>query len=529
METLEDIKRKYKDYSKEELQLELYKKDILLAELRHLIHGKKSEKHASNQVMYESRGLFDEAELNQDPEQQEVDSADDSIGTTNPEETPPKKKIRKTKKFSTEGLPTEIEINDLPEDQKIDENGKPLRQVGTDIKKVIELTPAKIFVREIHTPKYAKDIESAEGISTEFVSAPKEKQVFDKSPASASLLAYIITSKYMDALPLYRQQHIFLRFGLELSRNTMANWVIEASKLCRPLYNLLGEDILESPVIHCDETRTQTLIEPNKSAESQSYMWCVGRTVEFSAVLFHYSPYRNKSAAFELLDNYSGYVTCDGYSVYEAITKKLDIKLTGCFAHMRRKFEQARKLAAKNGKKKPENTALEVLQNIALLYKIEDEIKGLPPDKKYEMRQMQSKPIIEQLKEWLDKYSLEILPSSPLGKAISYALEQWSKLVVFLENGNIAIDNNFIERRIRPFTIGRNNWMFSVSQSGAEASAIFYSLIETAKLNGICPFDYLTIVFKELAKDNTLESLERLLPYNISQHFNVKKLPKPHE
>ena len=153
----------------------------------------------------------------------------------------------------------------------------------------------------------------------------------------------------------------------------------------------------------------------------------------------------------------------------------------------------------------------------------------MPPDEKLKIRQERSKPTIENLKDWLDLHCEQVLPSSPTGKAISYALGQWDKMIVFLESGYVPIDNNFIERRIRPFTIGRNNWVFSVSQEGAEASAIFYSLVETAKFNGICPYDYLKIIFKELTKENDLESLEKLLPYNISQYFNVKKLPKAHE
>jgi hypothetical protein len=332
----------------------------------------------------------------------------------------------------------------------------------------------------------------------------------------------------MDALPLYRQQFIFSRYGLQVNRNTMANWVIKGADLARPLINLMKDDILSGPVL-CDETRTQTLIEPGKTAESQSYMWCIGRNIDFSAVVFHYSPDRNKAAAFELLANYEGYLTCDGYSVYDAIAKQVNINLTGCFAHVRRKFDSAVKIAKKNGKKAADTLALKALEIIAKLYAIEEELKGASPDEKLKVRQEKSKPIVEELKGWLDQHSEEVIPSSPTGKAISYALGQWNKLVVFLESGYVPIDNNFIERRIRPFTVGRNNWVFSVSQDGAEASAVFYSLIETAKLNGICPYDYLQIVFKELMKENDLESLEKLLPYNISNHFDVKKLPKPHE
>jgi len=530
METLEDVKRKYRNASQETMLMDLYKKDIRIAELEELQYGKKSEKNGSKSVLYQSRGMFDEAELNQEPSDDKSSEGQNSeIGSTMPDDSPKPPRKRKPKKYCLENLPKEIEINDLPEDEKFDENGKPLRQIGTDIKKIIEITPAKIILREIHTPKYAKDIDSSEGISTEIISAAKEPSIIPKSPASPSLLAYIITRKYMDAMPLYRQQLMFQRYGLELNRNTMANWVIKSADNFMPLHNLMNEDILSGPAIHCDETRTQTLIEPNKTAESQSYMWCLGRNVGISAVTFHYSPYRNKAAAFDLLNDYTGYVTCDGYSVYESIAKQIDITLTGCFAHVRRKFESARKVAKKNGMKEPDIQAIQALSIIALLYVIESEIKELPPDEKYKIRQEKSKPIVEKLKIWLDLRSLTVLPSSPTGKAISYALGQWDKLVVFLEDGHVAIDNNFIERRIRPFTIGRNNWVFSVSQDGAKASAMFYSFVESAKLNGICPYDYLKIVFKELAKENNMESLEKLLPYNISQHFNVKKLSKPHE
>ncbi len=347
--------------------------------------------------------------------------------------------------------------------------------------------------------------------------APKPKQPIEKSIAGPGMLAYVATQKYCDALPLYRQSEIFKRAGLELDRTNLANSMIRCGQLVQPLINLLHEQLLEEPVIHLDETTVQVLNEPGKSAESQSYMWVMGSFSASPAVLFHYADSRRQSVPLDLLDESVGAIMVDGYEGYEKACQQYGITRIGCWAHARRKLMDA-KAVQKKGKTGKADQGLAFIQK---LYALEKALKEQPPDERYRRRQQEAKPVIDKLRAWLEKSPPQVPPQTAIGKALHYLHTQWDRLVRYLDDGAYPIDNNRAENAIRPFTVGRKNWLFANSQAGAKASANLYSLIETAKANGLNPYEYLRVVFKELPNAQSVEAIETLLPWNVNTNSHL--------
>jgi transposase len=340
------------------------------------------------------------------------------------------------------------------------------------------------------------------------VTAGKPKQPIEKSMASPRLLATIATRKYVDGLPLYRQAATFARMGLELDRTTQANWMMKCGGLIQPLINLIHEHMLEQSVLHMDETRVQVLDEPGRKPQSQSHMWVL-RSVERPAVLFHYAPSRSADVPRQLLGDYQGALMVDAYEGYSPVCMNPGITRLGCWAHARRGFFDAKQAYGMNRTGKAD----EALAHIQALYRIEQEAKDKPPEERLALRRDKATKIIGQLRTWLDQHLERTPPKSILGKAMRYLAHQWPHLIRYLENGNYPIDNNPAENAIRPFVIGRKNWLFSATPRGADASANLYSLIETAKANDLEPQAYLTHVFTELPNAQTLTDIEALLPW----------------
>jgi transposase len=394
---------------------------------------------------------------------------------------------------------------------------KSLVKIGEEIIEKLEFIPAQVKVIEYVTPIF-----KATCCENVFVQPARDPDPIPKSFVTPSLLAQIVIAKFVDSMPLYRQERFFNRLDIDLDRTTMARWMIQAAELASPLDNLMFGDLIESDVIHMDETTIQVLNEPNRAAESKSYMWTLGRQGPQPIILYRYYENRNKKAASELLLGFTGVVVCDGYNVYESLAKDGAFILAGCMAHVRRKFWLAEKWAKKEAKDATSIIASRALALIRSLYAIEASLAGMSLDMILETRQKKSLPILNALKAWLLDASTKVLPSCPTGKAISYALDQWEKIVYYASDARVPIDNNFMEAHIRPFTIGRKNWLFAASQKGAHASATLYSLIETCKANGIDPLSYLTLIFKELPKVKDAEGYVKLLPYNVSAHFEIK-------
>jgi hypothetical protein len=309
-------------------------------------------------------------------------------------------------------------------------------------------------------------------------------QPIPKSIASPALLAHVCTAKYADALPLYRQEDILRRAGIELPRATLANWMLKLGELVVPLINLLRDTVLECGVVQMDETTVQVLKEQNKAASTKSYMWVQrGGPPGKPVILFDYDPSRSGTVPVRLLDGFSGFLQCDGYEGYSAVGKREDIVLVGCWAHARRKFDEAIKAQGKKGKAKA-GRATTGLAFIQKLYRIEKLAREVSAQERLRHRQEQAVPLLGEMRAWLDKSLPEVPPQSAVGKALNYLHGQWPKLVRYVEDGQIDIDNNAAERAIRPFVIGRNNWLFSDTVRGAEASARLSSLILTDKANG---------------------------------------------
>jgi transposase len=329
--------------------------------------------------------------------------------------------------------------------------------------------------------------------------------------ATASLLSYIAISKYADALPLYRQEQMFKRIGVELSRATLAFWMIQVGKALGPIIALLEEALLEGSVIHMDETPVQVLKEPGRKAQSQSYMWVrMGGMTDHPIVLFNYDPSRGGQVPTRLLKEFKGYLMTDGYAGYHAVTSH-DITGLGCWAHARRKFKEAEKI---QGKSKGSGKVQMALNEIQKIYAIERHIREKPPDERQQIREARAGPILDKMRDWLDQSLDQVAPKTTLGKALKYLDSEWPRLIRYVGDGRLPIDNNACENAIRPFVVGRKNWLFSDSQAGAESSAAIYSLIETAKRAGHEPWHYLTHVLTELPTTEP-DDLHTLLPYNI--------------
>lgn len=419
---------------------------------------------------------------------------------------------KKTGRTKIPGHITRIEVvYDLADADKFcDHDGHALHKIGEEVLEQLEIIPASVQVKRSVRLKYACR-HCDQGIKT----ATAPKQPIPKSLASPSLLSGIVVNKYQDGLPLYRQQSILKRAGIELPRATLSNWMIQCADLLTPLINLYRDRLLSSTLIHMDETPIQVLREPDKPATSKSYMWlqCSGEH-DHPVVLYDYSPTRSGDVPKQLLEGYRGLLQTDGYAGYRGVADNDGIELIGCWAHARRKFDTAIK-ANKGIKGAVNGNAGRAMNEIQKLYRIEKQVKGKTPEEIYKIRQRKSKPIIEKLRKWLEETKPTITPKSLTGKALTYLDNQWPYLTAYLEHGEAAIDNNKAERAIRPFVIGRKNWLFANSVKGAKASSTLYSIIETAKANKIEPWHYLNLVFKDLPNAETVEEIEALLPWNV--------------
>jgi transposase len=328
-------------------------------------------------------------------------------------------------------------------------------------------------------------------------------------------VAYVVSSKFEDALPFYRQEKLFKRLGVDLSRATMCGWAIEAANRCMPLIELLEKEVRAGPLVRADETVLQVLKEPGRAATTKSYMWVfLGGAAENPAVVYQYHPSRAGEVAREFLEGYRGYVQTDGYTGYNELRSEAGIVQVGCWAHVRRKFFEVSK-ATKNAV-----SAQEAMRYIGRLYAVEHDAdrKNHGAEERKALRQREAVPILEEFKGWLDRRVEQVPPQSLLGKAIHYALGQWERLVRYVEDGILTPDNNRAENAIRPFVIGRKNWLFSDTPRGANASAVLYSLIETAKANKVEPYWYLRYIFEKLPRvGSDLKDFKTLLPQYLDK------------
>lgn len=383
--------------------------------------------------------------------------------------------------------------------------GHALHRMGEEVSEHIEFIPAQIRVTRNIRPKYSCRTCETQGTEVQIQIADVPPAIIPKSMATPSLLAQIISSKMHYGLPLYRQEKMFSEAGIELSRQTMSRWLITCADKLNPLLAMMKTKLLQQPALWADET-TVNVLDVDKST---CYMWVYGCGLEASTspklVLFDYQDGRSGQHPINFLAGYSGYLQVDGYAGYE----KTDATLVGCWAHARRKFVEAQQAQGK-GKTGKADWAINHIQK---LYALESKLKSKDADTKYQQRQQFAAPLLQQLWEWLEKSKDTIPQESYLGKAIHYTLNQWPKLIKYIEDGQLNIDNNRAERAVKPFVIGRKAWLFANTTSGAKASAALYSIVETAKINGLEPYDYLTTLFKELPFADTTDKLAKLLPF----------------
>lgn len=492
------------------------KQTYLQEQIRLLLHkrfGANSEKYIAEQA-----DIFNEAEASVD----EGNLGDaDQAGADNQQSVAADVDhvVTRLNKPGRKALPAELPrieiIHDLTAEQKQCPEGHILKEIGVEISEQLDIIPAKVQVLRHIRKKYA-----CQFCQAQVKLAPLQPQPIPKSNASPRLLAYVATSKFLDALPLYRQSNQFKRIGVNLPRATLANWMVRCGELIQPLINLLQEQVTGYPVQQIDETRVQVLKEPGKQATTQSYMWVQrGGPPSQPAITFSYSPSRSQTVAEQLLEGYQGFLQTDGYTAYANVCAKFGLRQLGCWAHVRRKFDEALKAQGKQAKTQNSLTH-QALGTIQMLYRIEANTKYLPPEDKLKFRQAQAIPILNDMKIWLDHALNQVTPSSLTGNALAYLAKQWPTLTVYCEDGRLDIDNNAVERAIRPFVIGRNNWIFSDTVKGVQASANLYSLIETAKLNGLEPYHYLCRVLEELPTANLLTDIEQLLPWHINKAVN---------
>lgn len=483
--------------SSKEQRIALLEEQVRLHKLKQF--GRKSEVSLDQQDLFNEAEFSIEVEPHLPPEEDEIPQSQNK---------PASKRGRRPLPVE---LPRIIIEHDISEEEKICPCGCQRREIGVVRTEQLDIIPAKVRVLVHVRKKYAcKQCEA--GVTT----AALPPQPIPKSNASPGLLAYIATAKFQDAQPLHRQETILKRSGIDLPRNTTASWMIKVGHLVQPLINLMTEHILDYPVLHCDETPLQVLCEPEKTPSSRSYMWVrVGGPPTQPVRLFDYAPSRSGSVASALLSGFEGYLQTDDYAGYQRAVVENGLTHLGCWAHARRYFIQAQKLQPQAKKGAKPSKADIAVSMIGKLYQVEREIKGLGEETRYALRQQKALPQLQKIRQWLDKVLHTTLPKGQLGKALAYLDRNWEKLVVYVQDGRLSIDNNPAENAIRPFVIGRKNWLFSATVKGAKASANLYSLIETAKANGLEPYHYLRHIFKELPKSDSLEQIEALLPWNF--------------
>ena len=445
--------------------------------------------------------FFDEAELEQalsDVEQQLVEAG----------EPPTNKAPRKPRKgFSDKLLRIRVDLP-LSDADKVGAS----RTFFTKVKEELDIVPAKAQVIEYWQEKAVFDDESGE---PRIEAAPRRPHPLGKCIASVSLLAYILTAKYADALPLYRLEKILARYGGNISRTAMANWIIRLDDVFKPLINLLQEHQRGGDYLQADETRIQVLKEDGKVATSDKWMWLIrGGPPDRPVVLFHYDASRGEDVPSRLLDGYTGVLQADGYAGYNKVCRDNPITRIGCWDHARRKFVEASKASPAKKKGNKVSKADVAIGKIRKLYAIETRIKDLAPNQKTEQRQILAQPVLDDLKTWLQANASRVPKDSLTYKAIQYTLNQWDYLIGYLDDGKLQISNALAENAIRPFAVGRRNWLFADTSRGARASATVYSLIETAKANGLEPYSYLQYVLTHIAAADTVEKIEALLPWH---------------
>ena len=491
-----------------------------MADLKRHRFGRSSEKHeAEGQVSFmEVDGkivFFNESEAVTEEENTQEEA--ESVSRTKP------KKKQGKREEDLEGVPVVVVEHSMTDEELEDKFGKDgWKQLPDEVYRRYSFTPAKIEVEEHHVKVYAgKETE-------EVIKAPHPQTLLRGSLVSPSLEAAVMNAKYVNAVPLYRQEQEFERYGLHISRQNMANWTIQcADRYLAVLYDYLHEKLYGYHVLQADETPV-LVNKDGRPAGSKSYMWVyrTGRMyTECQIVLYEYQKRRNASHPREFLKDFSGVCVTDGYQVYHTIEgEREDLRIAGCWSHARRRFDEAVKALPKQ--KQKDSRAYLALTMIQAIYREEKQLKDLPAEERKTRRQLSVKPLVEAYFTWVRETLPKVPQKSKTWEGFSYSLNQEKYLKVFLDDGEVPMDNNAAEQSIRGFCIGKKNWVMIDTIAGAKSSAIIYSIAETAKANNLKPYDYFEYLLTEIPKhlDDTDRSfLDDLLPWSPSLPENCRK------
>jgi transposase len=447
------------------------------------LYGKKSEKLIGDQ----QQSLFELKEVAV-PE------------TTTIEVATHKRELVRGRKPLPKDLPRE-RIEYLPEDKACSCCGKELSKIGEETTEELEYIPARFFIKEHVKIKMACS-KCKTGVKTGEV--PAGMQIIDKSRPGAGLISHIVLSKYCDHLPLYRQEQIFLRHGIAIPRQRMCDWIAATTDLLEPLYNAINKEILSLSYLQADETTIQVRDLESKDNMLTGYFWGLHGPPEKLAY-FEYFPSRAGASAKELLDGFAGVVQTDYYAGYNAVLLPDKVSRLACLAHVRRKFIEVQKSF-------PRECDV-VLRLISELYKLEVLSKDFNFDKRKAFRNVKAAPLLEKLQKYLSDIQAQTLPRALLQQPINYALSQWKEILRYLDDGRFQIDNNAIERQIRPIALGRKNYLFAGSHDGAKRAAMLYTFIACCKLNKVNPYDWFTDVLRKV-HTHPINRVAELLPHN---------------
>jgi len=464
---------------------------------------------SSEQLSAQSR-LFDEAEAlaQTSTEAQDVAPIAAEAPASAPDTHKPDVKPGRGKRAPlAAGLPRVDVVHDVPEADRTCACGTPMVEIGEDVSEQLDIVPMQVRVLRHIRKRYGCPTKQHAPITAALPAQP-----LPKSNASADFLAMLLAVKFVDGLPLARFENVLARHDAPVPRQTLARWVIGSSGVLQPLHNLIRDVLLDSSLIHMDETVVQVLKEPGKAPTSNSYMWVqTGGPPDKQVVLYDYDPSRSAKVPTRLLEGYQGYLMTDGYDGYNEIARTPGIERLACWAHVRRRFVDAVRVQPKGKRGKAD----EAVSLIGKLYRIEREQKEAAPEVRHLARQQGSVPILAELHAWMLTNTPLVTPKSALGTALAYMGHLWPQLTRYTERGDLPIDNNAAENKIRPFVVGRKAWLFSDTPAGAHASAVIYSLVQTAKANGLEPYSWLRRVLRDLPAAKTVEAVEALLPWNL--------------
>ena len=521
-ETVTISREEYEAFLAQKRKIAVLEEQVQLLMERMRLTRKQQFGSSSEQSKYEASpeqlNLFNEAEY----------FADETV--PEPEMVAVEKHYRKKraelKEQLPEDLPVEVIEHTLPEEEQIcPQCGEHLHVMGKEVFKKLKIIPAQVIVEEHVCYTYSCRHCEQHDVNVPVMKAPVPEPVIKGSFATPEAVAHIMTQKFVMGSPLYRQEQELSRAGIPLSRQTMSNWVLRCSTdWLKPVYARLHEELLKHTSLHADETTLQVLREDGKKAQAKSYMWLYRTSgdTQQSIVLYDYRPDRKAENAKTFLQGFTGYLHADGYSGYHKLPD--NITVVGCWAHARRKFDEAL-----NGLPEKDRTGSEALtgkQYCDDLFKIEEAIKGESAANRKEVRQKQAQPVLDAFKAWLE--TSKAAPKSLTGKAVNYAREQWTYLIRYIEDGRLEISNNRAERSIKPFVIGRKNFLFANTPRGAEGSAVIYSIIETAKENWLDPYRYLGYILRtapNLHLPDDPEQLDKLLPWNAPAECRIPTRP----